>query len=89
MRCGSCKAYVNPFMRWLDGGRRFSCNFCDQITECPSHYFAYIGQDGRRIDADERPELSKGSVELVATKDYMVRAGIARGREWGGSLRVS
>lgn len=73
MRCSGCKAYMNPFMRWLEGGRRFQCNFCGALTECPTFYFAHIGADGRRSDVAERPELSKGSVELVATKDYMVR----------------
>eukprot|EP00873_Tetraselmis_striata_P007892 jgi/Tetstr1/428156/TSEL_018207.t1 len=73
VRCSGCKAYMNPFMRWLEGGRRFQCNFCGALTECPTFYFAHIGADGRRSDVAERPELSKGSVELVATKDYMVR----------------
>jgi hypothetical protein len=28
IRCGRCKAYLNPFMRFLEGGRRFQCNLC-------------------------------------------------------------
>lgn len=28
MRCGKCKAYVNPFMQFTDNGMRFNCNFC-------------------------------------------------------------
>jgi protein transport protein SEC24 len=43
------------------------------MSECPTFYFAHIRADGRRADSEERPELSRGSVELVATKDYMVR----------------
>jgi protein transport protein SEC24 len=63
---------MNPFMRWMEGGRRFQCNFCEQVTECPGYYFSHVGGDGRRIDTDQRPELSRGSVEILATKDYMV-----------------
>ena len=60
MRCSHCKAYMNPFMRWLEGGRRFQCNFCEGVSDCPGNYFSHIGGDGRRIDTDQRPELSRG-----------------------------
>ncbi|KAK7847496.1 protein transport protein sec24-like [Quercus suber] len=28
VRCSRCKAYINPFMKFIDQGRRFICNFC-------------------------------------------------------------
>ncbi|KAL5070735.1 hypothetical protein RYX36_021622 [Vicia faba] len=28
VRCSRCKAYVNPFMKFIDQGRRFICNLC-------------------------------------------------------------
>lgn len=28
---------------------------------------------GRRMDMDQRPELTKGSVEIIAPTEYMVR----------------
>jgi len=31
-----------------------------------------LGPDGRRRDADEKPELCRGTVEFVATKEFMV-----------------
>lgn len=40
--------------------------------ETPRDYFCNLGPDGRRRDADERPELCRGTVEFVATKEYMV-----------------
>lgn len=43
------------------------------LNEIPVEYFCSLDASGRRRDADERPELSKGSVEYVAPAEYMVR----------------
>ncbi|KAG0560568.1 hypothetical protein M758_10G185600 [Ceratodon purpureus] len=68
-----CKAYINPFMRFIDQGRRFICNLCGHTSETPRDYLCNLGPDGRRRDADMRPELARGTVEFVAPKEYMVR----------------
>ncbi|CAI9754037.1 unnamed protein product [Fraxinus pennsylvanica] len=73
VRCSRCKGYINPFMKFIDQGRRFICNLCGFTDETPSDYHCNLGPDGRRRDADERPELCRGTVEFVATKEYMVR----------------
>lgn len=73
VRCSRCKAYINPFMKFIDQGRRFICNFCGVTDETPRDYHCNLGPDGRRRDADDRPELCRGTVEFVATKEYMVR----------------
>ncbi|KAG6668921.1 hypothetical protein I3843_01G198300 [Carya illinoinensis] len=73
VRCSRCKAYINPFMKFIDQGRRFICNICGYTDETPRDYHCNLGPDGRRRDADERPELCRGTVEFVATKEYMVR----------------
>jgi protein transport protein SEC24 len=36
-----------------------------------------LGPDGRRRDADDRPELCRGTVEFVATKEFLVCAYLA------------
>ncbi|GFS32325.1 hypothetical protein Acr_00g0022020 [Actinidia rufa] len=41
--------------------------------ETPRDYQCNLGPDGRRRDADERPELCRGTVEFIATREYMVR----------------
>ncbi|XP_015570527.1 protein transport protein Sec24-like At4g32640 isoform X2 [Ricinus communis] len=73
VRCSRCKGYINPFMKFIDQGKRFICNLCGFTDETPRDYQCNLGPDGRRRDADERPELCRGTVEFVATKEYMVR----------------
>ncbi|XP_019239290.1 PREDICTED: protein transport protein Sec24-like At4g32640 [Nicotiana attenuata] len=73
VRCSRCKGYINPFVKFIDQGRRFICNLCGHTDETPRDYHCNLGPDGRRRDADERPELCRGTVEFVATKEYMVR----------------
>jgi protein transport protein SEC24 len=73
VRCIRCKAYINPFMRFIDQGRRFVCNLCGFSNDTPRDYICNLGPDMRRRDADERPELCRGTVEFVATKEFMVR----------------
>lgn len=76
VRCSRCKAYVNPYNKWVQGGNAFQCALCSATTPCPPAYFCHLGPDGRRRDAEERPELCRGSVEIVATSEYMVRSGM-------------
>ncbi|KZV15102.1 protein transport protein Sec24-like [Dorcoceras hygrometricum] len=73
VRCSRCKGYINPFMKFIDQGRRFICNFCGFTDETPRDYHCNLGPDGRRRDADERPELCRGTVDFIASKEYMVR----------------
>lgn len=70
VRCGRCKAYMCPFMQFVDGGRRFQCPFCKYATEVPAEYFQHLDHTGSRIDKFQRPELCMGSYEFVGTKDY-------------------
>jgi len=36
----------------------------------PPHYFQHLDHTGKRVDCYDRPELSMGSYEFVATVDY-------------------
>jgi protein transport protein SEC24 len=33
VRCGECRAYMNPFMRFIEGGTRFICNMCGESNK--------------------------------------------------------
>jgi len=73
IRCRRCRAYVNPFVRFSDVGRRWRCNFCDLINDVPPEYYSALDENSLRKDLNERPELTRGCVEFVAPSDYMVR----------------
>lgn len=45
---------------------------CQMVNEVPVDYFCALDASGRRLDHDQRPELSGGSVEYVAPAEYMV-----------------
>ncbi|KAI9546889.1 Protein transport protein Sec24C [Dissostichus eleginoides] len=70
IRCNRCKAYMCPYMQFIEGGRRFQCGFCSCLTEVPPHYFQHLDHTGKRVDCYDRPELSLGSYEFMATVDY-------------------
>ncbi|XP_056630676.1 protein transport protein Sec24C isoform X2 [Diorhabda sublineata] len=70
VRCIRCKAYMCPYMQFVDSGRRFQCLFCMATTDVPTEYFQHLDQSGLRMDRFERPELILGTYEFVATSDY-------------------
>lgn len=73
VRCKRCRTYINPFVSWVNNGRQWRCNICGYVNEVPSTYFSHLDDSGQRRDKESRPELSKGSVELVAPSEYMLR----------------
>ncbi|THU63035.1 hypothetical protein C4D60_Mb01t11480 [Musa balbisiana] len=73
IRCRRCRTYVNPYVTFTDAGRKWRCNLCSLLNDVPGEYYCALDATGRRCDLDQRPELSKGSVEFVASTEYMVR----------------
>lgn len=73
LRCGRCRAYINPFDTFIRGGTHYTCALCSAVNEVPQPYFCPLEPTGRRADASQRPELSRGSVEFVATPEYIQR----------------
>ncbi|KAI3449692.1 hypothetical protein Pfo_006357 [Paulownia fortunei] len=73
IRCRRCRTYVNPYVTFTDNGRKWRCNICSLLNDVPSEYFSHLDASGRRVDLDQRPELTKGSVEFIAPAEYMVR----------------
>lgn len=62
-----CKAYINPFVQFVDGGRRFMCNLCGFGNEVPQEHFCNLDYQGRRMDINDRHELLHGTVDFEVT----------------------
>jgi len=43
------------------------------MNKTESHYYSPTDEEGVRIDFEERPELYSGSVDFIATNEYMNR----------------
>lgn len=69
-RCHRCRAYINPFMVFKEGGNKFVCNMCTYANDVPPEYFSAITPQGARLDREQRPELMRGTVEFVVPKEY-------------------
>ena len=48
---------MNPFVDWIEGGRRWRCNLCVVVNDTPAAYFSPTDANGLRADAANRPEL--------------------------------
>jgi len=73
LRCRQCKAYLSCMDNFISGGREYRCALCNKNNAVPQWYFSPLDARLQRTDMHERPELCNGSVEYVATKDYMLR----------------
>jgi protein transport protein SEC24 len=69
-RCRRCRAYINPFMIFSNGGNRMTCNLCGHPNEVPPDYFAPTDPTGVRVDRMQRPELLLGTCEFLVPKEY-------------------
>ena len=73
VRCKDCRSYVNPFIRFIDNGLKWICNFCGDINPTDNYYYSPLNNMGLRQDYEERTELRHGSVDFIASNEYMNR----------------
>ncbi|KAF9982767.1 COPII subunit [Modicella reniformis] len=71
-RCRRCRTYINPFVRFVEGGQRWKCNMCYTLNEVPSS-FDYDSLTQQPVDRWQRKELNHAVVEYIAPTEYMVR----------------
>nr|POE78037.1 uncharacterized protein c4.03c [Quercus suber] len=69
-RCRRCRAYINPFMIFSNGGNKMTCNLCGHPNEVAPEYFAPTDPSGVRVDRAQRPELLLGTCEFLVPKEY-------------------
>ena len=74
IRCDDCRAYINPFTEFIEGGNRFKCNLCGATNNTPSSYHSPLDLAGNREDRYQRPELYNGLFDIKAGSDYMARS---------------
>jgi len=73
VRCKDCRSYVNPFVRFIENGLKWICNFCGDLNPTDSYYYSPLNNMGLRQDYEQRTELRQGSVDFVASNEYMNR----------------
>jgi protein transport protein SEC24 len=64
---------VNPFIRFIENGAKWICNFCGDINLTENYYYSALNNLGLRQDYDERLELKKGTIDFIASNEYMSR----------------
>ncbi|KRZ09188.1 Protein transport protein Sec24A [Trichinella zimbabwensis] len=62
VRCRSCRAYINPYVRFVD--RNWNCNICGRAN-LPDEFY-YNPQTGKIGDPSLRPEIQNSSIEFIA-----------------------
>ncbi|CAD8181115.1 unnamed protein product [Paramecium pentaurelia] len=70
IRCANCRAYLNPYMKFIDDYDYLKCNFCSLITQIE---FNTITKE----NANEKPELTMGSYDIKAGQEYQMRPPMA------------
>ncbi|KAL4457088.1 hypothetical protein ABPG74_014726 [Tetrahymena malaccensis] len=73
IRCDNCRAYLNPFCRFMNDGYKYKCNICDRFESVPNFYYSPLDENGYRKDMYEKPELCYGSFDIIAGQDYVAR----------------
>ena len=65
-----CRAYLNPFVKFINGGEKWICNLCGQINNTEEYYYCDVDKNGERLDINQKEELCCGSYEFFANKSY-------------------
>ncbi|KAN0036187.1 hypothetical protein ACTA71_005491 [Dictyostelium dimigraforme] len=68
VQCKRCHSYINPFNPFTNGGKYFTCRFCEFENQVPQEYFSATLPNGQRTDYEQRPELQRGSYDFIKTE---------------------
>lgn len=71
-RCRRCRAYINPFVTFLDHQNRWECNICGLTNELPTA-FDWDAISKRAMNRYDRKEVNYGVVDFIAPTEYLIR----------------
>lgn len=74
VRCNRCKAYMCPYMQFIDGGRRYQCGFCNCVNEGTAQYRKtnYILILGLCVHCSEYYNIIVVILDLVAASQFIL-----------------
>ena len=65
-----CKAYLNPFVKFMHGSDQWQCNLCKNINKTLDYYYCAVDSNGVRLDQNTKPELTCGTYEFNEYKNF-------------------
>ena len=65
-----CKAFLNPFIKFIDNSDNWECNICKKINKTEDYYHEEVDKNGIRLDQNTKIELNNGSYEFILNKSY-------------------
>ena len=65
-----CKAFMNQFVKFKNGGEKWECNFCKCTNKTSNYFFNSIDNNYSKIDYDKKIELNNGSYEFILNRSY-------------------
>ena len=68
-----CKAYINPFIKFMHGSDQWQCNMCKTINKTLDYYYCAVDQNGVRLDQNTKAEFNNGTYEFVSYKDNWIK----------------
>jgi protein transport protein SEC24 len=65
-----CKAYLNPFVKFMHGSDQWQCNICKNINKTLDYYYCAVDSNGVRLDQNTKPELNFGTYDFIEYKNF-------------------
>ena len=70
VRCRRCRSYMNPFVTFINQGRKWQCNICRFKNDVPFGFDQNL--QGAPINRYERNEIKNSVVEYLAPVEYSI-----------------
>ncbi|QHS75856.1 COPII subunit SFB2 [Saccharomyces paradoxus] len=71
VRCRRCRSYMNPFVVFINQGRKWQCNICRFKNDVPFGFDQNL--QGAPINRYERNEIKNSIIDYLAPVEYSVR----------------